>query len=131
MQFSLKFDLRAPAFGAAPADLYAAALDMCAWADTAGFDCARFLEHHGSDDGYCPSPLVMAAAAAARTRRMRIRVRALILPLHDPVRIAEDAAAAITSGDGQYPSSLPWCSRKRTESNPAVSAQAHISSAEA
>ena len=92
MQLSLKFDLRAPAFGADPADLYAAALDMCSWADTAGFDCVRFLEHHGSDDGYCPSPLVIAAAAAARTSRTRIRVRALILPLHDPLRIAEDAA---------------------------------------
>jgi alkanesulfonate monooxygenase SsuD/methylene tetrahydromethanopterin reductase-like flavin-dependent oxidoreductase (luciferase family) len=92
VQLSLKFDLRAPAFGAAPADLYAAALDMCAWADAAGFDCVRFLEHHGSEDGYCPAPLVMAAAAAARTSRVRIRVRALILPLHDPVRVAEDAA---------------------------------------
>jgi alkanesulfonate monooxygenase SsuD/methylene tetrahydromethanopterin reductase-like flavin-dependent oxidoreductase (luciferase family) len=92
VRFSLKFDLGAPGFGAAPADLYAAALEMCAWADAAGFDCVRFLEHHGSDDGYCPSPLVMAAAAAARTRRLRIRARALILPLHDPLRIAEDAA---------------------------------------
>jgi alkanesulfonate monooxygenase SsuD/methylene tetrahydromethanopterin reductase-like flavin-dependent oxidoreductase (luciferase family) len=79
VRFSLKFDLRAPAFGASPADLYAAALDMCAWADTADWDCARFLEHHGSDDGYCPSPLLMAAAVAARTRRLRLRVRALIL----------------------------------------------------
>jgi alkanesulfonate monooxygenase SsuD/methylene tetrahydromethanopterin reductase-like flavin-dependent oxidoreductase (luciferase family) len=92
MQLSLKFDLRTHPFGTAPADLYAAALDMCAWADTAGFGGVRFLEHHGSDDGYCPSPLAMAAAAAARTSRLRIRVRALILPLHDPVRIAEDAA---------------------------------------
>jgi alkanesulfonate monooxygenase SsuD/methylene tetrahydromethanopterin reductase-like flavin-dependent oxidoreductase (luciferase family) len=92
MRLSLKFDLRAPAFGAAPAELYSAAVDMCEWADAAGFDSVRFLEHHGSEDGYCPSPLVMAAAAAARTSRVRLRVRALILPLHDPVRIAEDVA---------------------------------------
>lgn len=92
MRISLKFDLRAPEFGAAPAELYGAALDMCEWADSIGFDCVRFLEHHGSDDGYCPSPLVMAGAAAVRTSRVRIRVRALILPLHDPIRIAEDAA---------------------------------------
>src|SRR6187397_1749408 len=92
MQLSLKFDLRAPQWGTPAAELYAAAIDMCEWADDAGFDVVRFLEHHGSDDGYCPSPLVMAAAAAARTSRIRIRVRALILPLHDPLRIAEDAA---------------------------------------
>lgn len=94
MRLSLRFDLRAPEFGSPPADLYASALDMCAEADAAGFDAVRFLEHHGSDDGYCPSPLVMAAAAAARTSRIRIRVRALVLPLHDPVRVAEDAAVA-------------------------------------
>jgi alkanesulfonate monooxygenase SsuD/methylene tetrahydromethanopterin reductase-like flavin-dependent oxidoreductase (luciferase family) len=92
MQLSLKFDLRAPQWGTPPAELYAAAIDMCEWADDAGFDVVRFLEHHGSDDGYCPSPLAMAAAVAARTKRVRIRVRALVLPLHDPVRIAEDCS---------------------------------------
>jgi alkanesulfonate monooxygenase SsuD/methylene tetrahydromethanopterin reductase-like flavin-dependent oxidoreductase (luciferase family) len=92
VQLGLKFDLRAPRWGAPAADLYGAALDMCEWADRAGFDVVRFLEHHGSDDGYCPSPLAMCAAAAARTDRVRIRARAFILPLHDPVRVAEDCA---------------------------------------
>jgi alkanesulfonate monooxygenase SsuD/methylene tetrahydromethanopterin reductase-like flavin-dependent oxidoreductase (luciferase family) len=92
VQFSLKFDMRAPEFATPPAELYAAAIAQCEWADATGFDTVRFLEHHGSDDGYCPSPLVMAAAAAVRTSRVRIRARALILPLHDPVRIAEDCA---------------------------------------
>ncbi|MCE0767797.1 LLM class flavin-dependent oxidoreductase [Pseudonocardia kujensis] len=92
MRLGLKFDLRAPAFGAPPPDLYAAALDQCAWADEVGFDTVRFLEHHASEDGYCPSPLAVAAAAAARTERIRLRARAFILPLHDPVRVAEDVA---------------------------------------
>jgi alkanesulfonate monooxygenase SsuD/methylene tetrahydromethanopterin reductase-like flavin-dependent oxidoreductase (luciferase family) len=35
---------------------------------------------------------VLAAAVAARTKRIRIRLTALILPLHDPIRVAEDAA---------------------------------------
>lgn len=91
-ELGLKYDLRAPGFGASPADLYDAALDQCAWADETGFDLVTLLEHHGTDDGYCPSPLIVAAALAARTRRMRIRIRALVLPLHDPVRVAEDCA---------------------------------------
>ncbi|GFG99350.1 hypothetical protein MTIM_52290 [Mycobacterium timonense] len=34
--FTLRFDMRAPGFGAPPRDLYAAAIDMCAWAETRG-----------------------------------------------------------------------------------------------
>jgi alkanesulfonate monooxygenase SsuD/methylene tetrahydromethanopterin reductase-like flavin-dependent oxidoreductase (luciferase family) len=92
VRLTLRYDLRAPEWGSPPADLYAAALDQCAWADRAGFYRVRFLEHHGSPDGYLPSPLIAAAAAAARTTRIRIAVRALIITLHDPVRVAEDAA---------------------------------------
>ncbi|GEC24654.1 hypothetical protein PSA01_16830 [Pseudonocardia saturnea] len=97
----MKFDLRAPAFGAPAEALYAAALDQCAWADATGFDTVRFLEHHGSPDGYCPAPLTVAAAAAARTSRVRLRAKALVLPLHDPVRIAEDAAVVDVLSGGR------------------------------
>jgi alkanesulfonate monooxygenase SsuD/methylene tetrahydromethanopterin reductase-like flavin-dependent oxidoreductase (luciferase family) len=102
VQLSLKYDLRAPTWGAPAHELYAAALDQCEWADDVGFDVVRFLEHHGSDDGYCPSPLIMAAAAAARTRRIRIRARAFILPLHDPVRVAEDTAVIDLVSRGRF-----------------------------
>lgn len=90
VQLSLKFDLRSPA-GATPApELYRTALAQCEWADAAGFHSVHLPEHHGSEDGYCPSPLVVAAAIAGRTEHMRIKISALVLPLHDPVRIAED-----------------------------------------
>lgn len=88
----LKYDMRAPAIGAPVTALYEAALEQCAWADRNGFGTLMLAEHHGTDDGYLPAPLMLAAAAAARTQRMRIRVQALILPFHDPIRIAEDLA---------------------------------------
>src|SRR4051812_3445368 len=84
--------MRAPEFGTSSTQLYSAMLEHVAFADRHGFDRVLFSEHHDADDGYCPSPLVAAAAAAARTRRLKIRIQALILPLHDPLRVAEDAA---------------------------------------
>src|SRR5207248_3871320 len=49
-------------------------------------------EHHGSPDGYLPSPLTMLAAMAARTTDVRFSVAALIAPFYDPLRLAEDMA---------------------------------------
>jgi alkanesulfonate monooxygenase SsuD/methylene tetrahydromethanopterin reductase-like flavin-dependent oxidoreductase (luciferase family) len=92
VDFSLRYDMRAPVFAAPQADLYGACLDQCEWADELGFDSVGILEHHGSEDGYNPAPFVLAAAIAARTKQIRIRLTALILPLHDPIRVAEDAA---------------------------------------
>jgi alkanesulfonate monooxygenase SsuD/methylene tetrahydromethanopterin reductase-like flavin-dependent oxidoreductase (luciferase family) len=89
-QWVIRYDLRAPAFASSAADLYAAALEQCAWADERGCTEAIISEHHGVDDGYLPSPLVFTAAVAARTRRMRLRISAVVLTLRDPVLAAED-----------------------------------------
>ena len=91
-QLLLRFDMRNPDFGADQRALYDAALDMAQWADEHGFDAIQISEHHGSDDGYLPSPIVLAAAMAARTSRIRLRMSLIILPFHDPLRVAEDLA---------------------------------------
>lgn len=92
MYLSLRFDFRNPAFaGTSMADRYAAALDMAEWADGLGIPASIAVsEHHGSEDGYIPSPALMLAAMAARTKNVRFSVAALIAPFHDPLRIAED-----------------------------------------
>ena len=92
VRLSLRYDMRAPAFGPPVQALYAAALEQSEWAEGHGFESVNLTEHHGSDDGYCPSPLVLAAAIAGRTRSLRILVAALVLPLYDPIRLAEDLA---------------------------------------
>src|SRR5437899_10673193 len=89
----IRFDLRAPAFGTAThAELYAACLEQCAWADGQGLDLVVLSEHHGVDDGYLPAPLTLAAAIAGRTKRININIAALLVPLHDPIRLAEQLA---------------------------------------
>jgi alkanesulfonate monooxygenase SsuD/methylene tetrahydromethanopterin reductase-like flavin-dependent oxidoreductase (luciferase family) len=89
--FGLRFDFRNPSFaGTTPADRYAAALEMAEWADARGCVSIAISEHHGSPDGYLPSPLPVVAAMAARTTNVRFMVAALIAPFYDPIRLAED-----------------------------------------
>lgn len=88
--FTLRFDMRAPSWAAPAADLYAAAIDMCAWAETRGAVLAVLSEHHGTDDGHLPAPLTLASAIAARTRTLAILLAAVSIPLWDPVRLAEE-----------------------------------------
>lgn len=91
MLFALRFDFRNPAFaGTSTADRYAAAIEMAEWADRLGCVSIGVSEHHGSDDGYLPSPVPVIAAMAARTTNVRFIVAALIAPFQDPLRIAED-----------------------------------------
>ncbi len=103
MPFSiLRLDMRAPDFAkATKAELYAAALDMAAWADEHGFDLIVLSEHHGTDDDYLPSPLALAGVIAGRTRRIRISIAALLLPLYDPVKLAEDLAVLDVASGGR------------------------------
>ena len=110
---ALFFDMRAPEFGAPAPELYAAALAMTSFADRLGIDAIGLMEHHGSDDGYLPSPFVMGGAVAACTQRARISLGAVVLPLHDPVKIAENIAVLdqlsggrleVTFGAGYVPS---------------------------
>lgn len=88
--FTLRFDMRAPGGGAAATDLYAAAIDMCEWAETRGAVLAVLSEHHAADDGHLPVPLTLASAIAARTRTLAILLAAVPIPLWDPVRLAEE-----------------------------------------
>jgi probable F420-dependent oxidoreductase len=93
MRFGVWYHLRNPdRWHQPPAELYARTLDQIASAEALGFDSVWTSEHHFTDDGYLPSTLLFLAAAAARTSRMRLGTLVLLLPLHDPLRVAEDAA---------------------------------------
>jgi len=89
----MRFDMRAPSFSTASTrDLYAAALEMASWGDANGCTMLTICEHHGSPDGYLPSPLVLASAMAGRTSTVPIQIAAILVPLYDPLRLAEDMA---------------------------------------
>ena len=102
----LSFDMRAPDFGAPAPELYDAALDMCGFGDEIGIGAVIFPEHHGSQDGYNPVPALMATAAAARTKRMEMILGAIVLPLHDPVEVAETIAVTDMISGGRLTTTL-------------------------
>jgi alkanesulfonate monooxygenase SsuD/methylene tetrahydromethanopterin reductase-like flavin-dependent oxidoreductase (luciferase family) len=67
---------------------------LTAWEamDRLGFDGVGFNEHHTSPYGLMNSPNLMAASAAQRTRRLKLLIYGNLLPLHDPLRLAEELA---------------------------------------
>ncbi|MEU9734058.1 LLM class flavin-dependent oxidoreductase [Streptomyces sp. NPDC048002] len=89
----VRFNLVEP--GATPASLgarYRTALEMAAYADEHGVTTVQTEEHHGVANNWLPSPFAFAGAVFGATRRIAVTVSAVIGPLHDPLRLAEDIA---------------------------------------
>jgi probable F420-dependent oxidoreductase len=80
---------------------YRQTLELVRLAEALGFDSAWVSEHHGSSDGYLPSLLPMLAAFAAATDRIRLGTGVILTPLHDPLRLAEDAAFVDQLSEGR------------------------------
>ena len=87
---AMRHDFRAPDFGpASVSEIYTAALEQFRWADQQGWDFAVVSEHHGLADGWLPAPLTIAGVIAGMTQRIPLLLSAAVVPLHDPVRLAE------------------------------------------
>jgi alkanesulfonate monooxygenase SsuD/methylene tetrahydromethanopterin reductase-like flavin-dependent oxidoreductase (luciferase family) len=74
-----------------PERYYAELLDQVVLAERLGYDSAWFGEHHYSAYSF-GAPAVMATAAAGRTRRIRLGTGVSLLPIHNPIRLAEEYA---------------------------------------
>lgn len=72
---------------------YRQVLEQVELAEELGFECFWFTEHHFVlYGGPVPNPAVMMSAAAARTSRIHLGSAISILPLHNPIQVAEDYA---------------------------------------
>ena len=83
------------------ADLYRDHLEEAVLAEELGFDCVWASEHHFSPDAWSPSPFTFLAAVAGRTERVRLGTFVLLLPLHNPLRVAEDVAVLDNISEGR------------------------------
>jgi len=72
--------------------VYKYEMEMIEYAEELGFDGAWIAEHHFRNYGICPSIMNFASFVAARTSRIKIGSGVVVLPFHNPLRAAEDAA---------------------------------------
>jgi alkanesulfonate monooxygenase SsuD/methylene tetrahydromethanopterin reductase-like flavin-dependent oxidoreductase (luciferase family) len=75
-----------------PGAVLANRLDLAVAAEAAGIDHYHVTEHHGTPLSVCPSPNLFLAALSQRTSRMRIGALVNVLPIYDPLRLAEEIA---------------------------------------
>jgi alkanesulfonate monooxygenase SsuD/methylene tetrahydromethanopterin reductase-like flavin-dependent oxidoreductase (luciferase family) len=68
------------------------AFELYDMAVEAGFEMLSVAEHHGGYGSLTPSPIVMAAALAQRYPDVRIGILGPILPMSQPLRVAEELA---------------------------------------
>ncbi len=67
-------------------------VEMIEHADHIGLDAAWLAEHHFTDYGVMPSTQVLGSFIAARTKKIRIGSSVVVLPFHNPIRVAEEFA---------------------------------------
>ncbi|MER6141348.1 MupA/Atu3671 family FMN-dependent luciferase-like monooxygenase [Streptomyces sparsogenes] len=89
----MKFSLFFFANGDDAAEQYRLLLEAAGFADAEGFSAVWTPERHFHDFGApFPNPAVTGAAVAAVTSRVDVRAGSVVLPLHDPLRVAEEWA---------------------------------------
>ncbi len=74
----------------AVAERYRAFLEMTSYMDENGFFGVSLEEHHGVENNWSPTPLLNAGMVLARTKNISVSVSALLLPLHNPISVAEN-----------------------------------------
>ena len=103
INYGLWYDFRNPKKWEQPfGQFYRERLDQIVQAEGLGFKSCWLTEHHFCEDSYTPSPLVLASAIGANTKAMKLGTNLMLLPLHDPVRIAEDSATLSLLTNGRF-----------------------------
>jgi luciferase family oxidoreductase group 1 len=78
--------------GKTEAQVVAEQMEILRAAEDYGFDSVWPAEHHFSEYGYCVSAALMLSALVPVTRRIRLGTGIVVLPFHNPIRVAEEFA---------------------------------------
>jgi alkanesulfonate monooxygenase SsuD/methylene tetrahydromethanopterin reductase-like flavin-dependent oxidoreductase (luciferase family) len=102
MDFGLFTDFHVR-IGMDQAEAFEESFDQVAVMEDLGIDSVWLAEHHFSPErSVLASPLVIASAIAARTNRIRVGLAVHVLPLTNPLRVAEEAATVDHISKGRF-----------------------------
>ncbi len=73
-------------------EVYRADLELADMAEPSGFESVWTVEHHFTDYTLCPDPMQFLTWMAARTKKVKLGSMIVVLPWHDPVRVAEQVS---------------------------------------
>ena len=82
--------------------LFEEGVEQIQYSEELGFDYCLVAEHHFSNYGNSPSPLLQALHIGQRTKRIRIGTAVLVLPVWQPLRLAEEVAVLDNLIDGRF-----------------------------
>lgn len=85
-----------------PGEILECRLRIGAHAEACGFDRYHVTEHHGTTLSVSPSPSVFLAALSQRTSRMRIGTLVYVVPMYEPLRLAEEIAVLDQLSGGRF-----------------------------
>jgi alkanesulfonate monooxygenase SsuD/methylene tetrahydromethanopterin reductase-like flavin-dependent oxidoreductase (luciferase family) len=73
-------------------EIYARGVELAQAAESLGFRNVWLGEHHFSTYGYLSRPVQLATYIAAKTTRLRVGTAVIVVPLHNPLVVAEEIA---------------------------------------
>ncbi|MBI2936237.1 MAG: LLM class flavin-dependent oxidoreductase [Chloroflexi bacterium] len=82
-------------------EVYEETIEYVRVADSLGFDQVCVPEHHSLDVGYNPTPFLTLTALARETKRIGLCAQPLLLPLYNPVAVAEQLAVLDILSNGR------------------------------
>jgi alkanesulfonate monooxygenase SsuD/methylene tetrahydromethanopterin reductase-like flavin-dependent oxidoreductase (luciferase family) len=82
--------------------LFEEGMEQIQYSEEVGFDYCLIAEHHFSNYGNSPAPLLQALYIGQRTRRIKIATGILVLPIWQPLRLAEEVAVLDNLIDGRF-----------------------------
>jgi alkanesulfonate monooxygenase SsuD/methylene tetrahydromethanopterin reductase-like flavin-dependent oxidoreductase (luciferase family) len=83
-------------------EVYRSELRLADLAEPLGFDAVWGVEHHFTDYTMCPDVLQFLTWVAARTKRIQVGSMVVVLPWHDPLRVAEQVAVLDHMSEGRF-----------------------------
>jgi alkanesulfonate monooxygenase SsuD/methylene tetrahydromethanopterin reductase-like flavin-dependent oxidoreductase (luciferase family) len=100
MRFGLVYSIEGGA-GDHAGQVFRDALEEILLAESFGLDSVFISEHHFVSNGFFPSPLIALSYLAAKTSKIKFGPGVLLLPLYDPIHVAEDCAVLDIISNGR------------------------------